>query len=116
MAKPTWKFELRAAASYDLVQVMRAFQIVIDRKQRSAARNFNTLQGVVDVLVDGTNVTARIGQDHALPLLRDLAFATVELASARCARTTVRFYDQRDAWALGLEAVEDEALLTVFQA
>lgn len=95
---------------------MRAFQIVIDRKQRSAARSFSTLQGVVDVLVDGTNVTARIGQDHALPLLRDLAFATVELASARCSRTTVRFYDQRDAWALGLEAIGEQAMLTVFQA
>jgi outer membrane protein assembly factor BamB len=95
---------------------MRAFQIVIDRKQRSAARTFSTLQGVVDVLVDGTNVTARIGQDHALPLLRDLAFAAVELATGRCSRTTVRFYDQRDAWALGLEAVGEQALLTVFQA
>ncbi len=105
----------RASLAYDLVH-MPAFQILIDRRQRTASRTFSTLQGVVDVLVDGTNVTARIGQDHALPLLRDLAFAAADLASGRCARTTVRFYDQRDAWALGLEACGEQALLTVFQA
>lgn len=96
---------------------MRAFQIVIDRRPpRTAPRDFAAIHGVVDVLVDGTNVTARIGQDHALPLLRDLAYATYDLASERQFRCTVRFYDQRDAWALGLERVADTVLLTVFQA
>ncbi|MFW5740961.1 MAG: PQQ-binding-like beta-propeller repeat protein [Myxococcota bacterium] len=96
---------------------MRAFQIVIDRRPvRAAARSYSSLRGVVDVLVDGTNVTARIGQDHAIPLLRDLAYAAADLATRRQARTTVRFYDQRDAWALGLERVGDDVLVTVFQA
>jgi outer membrane protein assembly factor BamB len=96
---------------------MRAFQIVIDRRPVPAApTTFSSLRGVVDVLVDGTNVTARIGQDHAIPLLRDLAYAAADLATRRHARTTVRFYDQRDAWALGLERVGEDVLVTVFQA
>ncbi len=74
------------------------------------------MRGVVDVLVDGTNVTARIGQDHAIPLLRDLAYSAADLATRRHTRSTVRFYDQRDAWALGLERVADHVLVTVFQA
>ena len=95
---------------------MRAFQIVIDRRPvRSVSKAFSSLRGVVDVLVDGTNVTARIGQDHALPLLRDLAYAAADLASGRHGRATVRFYDQRDAWALGLERVGDDVLISVFQ-
>jgi len=96
---------------------MRAFQIVIDRRPvQAATKAFSSLRGVVDVLVDGTNVTARIGQDHAIPLLRDLAYAAADLATRRHMRTTVRFYDQRDAWALGLERVGDDVLVTVFQA
>ncbi len=96
---------------------MRAFQIVIDRRPVQAApRSFSSLRGVVDVLVDGTNVTARIGQDHAIPLLRDLAYAAADLATHRHTRATVRFYDQRDAWALGLERVGDDVLVSVFQA
>lgn len=95
---------------------MRAFQIVIDRRPVQAApASFSSLRGVVDVLVDGTNVTARIGQDHAIPLLRDLAYAAADLATRRHTRVTVRFYDQRDAWALGLERVGDDVLVTVFQ-
>lgn len=95
---------------------MRAFQIVIDRRQqRTPSQSLSTLQGVMDVLVDGTNVTARIGQDHALPLLRDLSFAAIDLASRRTHRVTVRFYDQKDAWALGLEQVGKHILISVFQ-
>jgi hypothetical protein len=95
---------------------MRAFQIVIDRRPlRTASRATSPLHGVVDVLVDGTNVTARIGQDHALPLIRDLAHASYELASGRKHRVTVRFYDQRDAWAIGFERHGDQVLLSVFQ-
>lgn len=95
---------------------MRAFQIVIDRRPlRAVPPSVSALHGVVDVLVDGTNVTARIGQDHALPLLRDLAYAAADLACGRQRRATVRFYDQRDAWALGLERVDEQILITVFQ-
>ncbi len=95
---------------------MRAFQIVIDRRPlRAVPPAFAALHGVVDVLVDGTNVTARIGQDHALPLLRDLAYASADLACGRQKRSTLRFYDQRDAWALGLERVGEQVLITVFQ-
>jgi len=95
---------------------MRAFQIVIDRRPlRAVPPAYATLHGVVDVLVDGTNVTARIGQDHALPLLRDLAYAAADLSCGRHKRATLRFYDQRDAWALGLERVGEHVLITVFQ-
>lgn len=95
---------------------MRAFQIVIDRRPvRAAPPALSAFHGVVDVLVDGTNVTARIGQDQALPLLRDLAYAAADLACRRQTRATLRFYDQRDAWALGLERVGDQVLITVFQ-
>ena len=114
----TERVEKLASMRVDLTMTlhMRAFQIVIDRRPvRAAPRSFSSLRGVVDVLVDGTNVTARIGQDHAIPLLRDLAYAAADLAALRQTRTTVRFYDQRDAWALGLERVADDVMVTVFQ-
>ncbi len=105
-----------APVMFTMSTLMRAFQIVIERRPpRTVSRSIPSLEGVVDVLVDGTNVTARIGQDHALPLLRDLAWAASDLANGRQARATVRFYEQKDGWALGLERTGDQALLTVFQ-
>ncbi|MCU0691491.1 MAG: PQQ-like beta-propeller repeat protein [Polyangiaceae bacterium] len=110
------KFMGQQRAAYDDEQDMRAFQIVIDRRPvRTVPTPLSSLRGIVDVLVDGTNVTARIGQDHALPLLRDLAYAAAALADGRHARATVRFYDQRDAWAMGLERVGAQVLITVYQ-
>jgi len=95
---------------------MRAFQIVVDRRPAQAVPVANSsLRGVVDVIVDGTNITAKIGQDYAIPLLRDLAYAAADLATRRHTRATVRFYDQRDAWAIGLERVNDDVLVSVFQ-
>ena len=72
-------------------------------------------RGVLDVLVDGTNLTARVGAGHSLPFLRDLAYAAGDLASCRRARATVAFYLQDDAWELGLLRDGDHALLSVFR-
>ncbi|MCL2824044.1 MAG: hypothetical protein FWD57_08645, partial [Polyangiaceae bacterium] len=95
---------------------MRAFQIVADRQPNQAVPvAASSLRGVVDLLVDGTSLTARIGQDHAIPLLRDLAYAAADLATLRHTRTTVRYYDQQDAWAIGMERVDNDVLVSVFQ-
>lgn len=72
-------------------------------------------QGVLDILVDGLNLTARVGEGQTTPFLRDLALATVELATARKLRTSVRFYLRDEVWELGLIRDGQDVLLSVFR-
>jgi outer membrane protein assembly factor BamB len=58
----------------------------------------------VDILVGGVNVTARVEPDQAPCVLRDLAFAIVDLACGVRRRAVVRFYDT--PWELGLERLD----------
>jgi outer membrane protein assembly factor BamB len=72
-------------------------------------------RGVLDLLVDGTNLTARVGAGLTLPFLRDLAHAVADLAAGRRSRATVPFYLQDDAWELGVVRDGRDALLSVFR-
>lgn len=93
---------------------MVGFEIVLG----SAARNASPLakkKSVLDVIVDGMNVTSRVGEGDALPFLRDLALATAELAEGRRLRASVPFYLHHDAWELGMERDGDRVFLTVFR-
>lgn len=92
---------------------MSGFSIVLG--SRSDAPEPKGLLGVLDVLIDGTNVTARVGEGHVLPFLRDLAHATADLASQRRARVSVPFYLRDDAWELGLQRDGRDVLLSVYR-
>lgn len=72
--------------------------------------------GLFDVVVDGVNVTARIGEGQALALLAELAHIVADLVTGRRTRATLRLYTESEAWELGLEVDGHDALLTVYRA
>ena len=93
-----------------------AFNIVIDPSRAGTIVSEKLDEPrAVDVVIDGSRITATIASDNAISLLRDLAYAIADLASSRRPRATVQFYDARDAWSLGLERVGEEVLVSVFQ-
>ena len=69
---------------------------------------------VLDVFVDGANVTARVAESHASCVLRDLGLALTELSRAPRGKAIVRFYD--DAWELCIERLGAIAMLSVYRA
>ncbi len=71
------------------------------------------VQDVLDVFLDGANVTARVADAQACCVLRDLAHAVGELATADRGKRAVRFYD--DPWELVLERDGAHAWLSVFR-
>jgi outer membrane protein assembly factor BamB len=79
--------------------------------QRPPART----QGPVDLVVDGINLTARVGSGQALPFLRDLSLAVADLASGRRERGTVRYYQRDEVWEVGLERDGADVLVSVFR-
>jgi hypothetical protein len=70
---------------------------------------------VLDVLVDGVNVTARLGEGPALLLLAEIASAVAAISRGRRERATAPFYARGEAWEVGLEADGDSVLFTVYR-
>lgn len=95
---------------------MSALHVVVrPRPERAPNAALAPLYGLFDVVVDGVNVTARIGEGEALALLGELGRAVGELCSGRRDRTSLRLYAGEEAWELGLEADGPSALITVFR-
>ncbi|MBX3263109.1 MAG: PQQ-like beta-propeller repeat protein [Labilithrix sp.] len=69
---------------------------------------------VLDLFIQGANVTARVAERHASCVLRDLAAALTELIPSPRGKRIVRFYD--DAWELCVERVGSSATLSVYRA
>jgi outer membrane protein assembly factor BamB len=69
---------------------------------------------VLDVFLDGANVTARVADRQAVCVLRDLALALVDLGEKPRGKAIVRFYD--DAWELCVERFGAVAALSVYRA
>ncbi len=74
----------------------------------------NRVREVLDVFVDGANVTARVAESHASCVLRDLGLALTELSRAPRGKAIVRFYDE--AWELCIERLGAIAMLSVYRA
>ncbi|HZU81788.1 MAG TPA: PQQ-binding-like beta-propeller repeat protein [Polyangiaceae bacterium] len=68
---------------------------------------------LVDVFVDGANVTARVRETHGVFVLRDLALALVELARRPRGKAAVRFYDE--PWELCIERFGASACVSVYR-
>jgi outer membrane protein assembly factor BamB len=75
----------------------------------------NPLYGLFDVIIDGVNVSARIGESQALALLADLGMAIADLQSGVRSRVVLQLYSAAETWELGIEADGPEALLTVYR-
>lgn len=107
---------------------MRSFEIFVEPAPSSPAaprdaapssalrrtRSAESVEEVLDVFVNGANVTARVEERNAVCVLRDLALAVAELASAPHGKRIVRFYD--DAWELAIERLGAQAALSVYRA
>ena len=74
------------------------------------------LYGLFDVIVDGVNITARLGEGQALALLSDLGTAVSSLARGKRERETLQLYTDDEAWEIGLEADGADVLVSVFRA
>lgn len=71
--------------------------------------------GRFDVVVEGVNITARVGAAQAPSVLVELGHAVDALARRLRDRASVQLYSTQEAWELGLEADGEDALLTVFR-
>ncbi|HEX3776682.1 MAG TPA: PQQ-binding-like beta-propeller repeat protein [Polyangiaceae bacterium] len=69
-----------------------------------------------DVIVDGVNITARLGEGQALALLSDLALSVSSLARGKRERETLQLYTDDEAWEIGLEADGADVLVSVFRS
>jgi hypothetical protein len=69
---------------------------------------------LLDVFVDGANVTARVRETHGAFVLRDLALALVDLGRRTRAKAAVRFYDE--PWEVTIERFGATACLSVYRA
>src|SRR5262249_49834518 len=64
---------------------------------------------VLDLFVQGGNVTARVTEKHASCVLRDLAYALAGLSRVTRGKRIVHFYE--DAWELCVERLGNAAAL-----
>jgi hypothetical protein len=69
---------------------------------------------LLDVFVDGTNVTSGIRETHGAFVLRDLALTLLALARHPRGKGTVRFYDE--PWELCVERFGSTACLSLYLA
>ena len=89
---------------------------VVLRPSRTNQPHLAPLGGLLDLVVDGVNLTARAGETQGLTLLAELAQATTALRKGRLSRASAQLCTQGDTWELGLEVDADDALLSVFRS
>jgi hypothetical protein len=95
---------------------MSAIEVVVrNPKPPEGAAAPSPLKGVLDFVVDGVNVTARLGEGPALLLLTEMASGVALLSRGRRDRTTAPFYARGEAWEVGLEADGADVLLTIYR-
>jgi outer membrane protein assembly factor BamB len=69
---------------------------------------------LLDVLVDGANITAHLHETHAASVLRDLAAAVAALSHGNRGKTTIPFYDE--PWEMCIERFGATACLSIYRA
>lgn len=108
---------------------MRSFEIFIEPQPSSLAHDAPKARApahdaperqprkkaseVLDLFIHGANVTARVSERHASLVLRDLAWALVELVPVARGKRIVRFYE--DAWELCVERLGESATLSIYR-
>lgn len=83
------------------------------RGPASAAAEDRAAPQLLDMFIDGANVTARVRETHGALVLRDLAAALVQLGRQSRAKATVRFNDE--PWELCVERFNSTACLSVYR-
>src|SRR5688500_2325337 len=94
---------------------MPAIEVLV-RKQPPAPLPAEELpSGIRDFIVDGINVTARLGQGPAFALLAELCAGVVGLSRGKRDRFTAAFYSGDEAWEIGLETDASAVLISVYR-
>ncbi len=96
---------------------MPALQVIVrpqaqSRPSSGAAPALDSLHGLLDVVADGVNLTARVGAGQVVDFLIEVAHGFV-LALQR-GRACVPLHTDNELWELGLEADAHDLLLSVF--
>lgn len=95
---------------------MSALHVAVrHRSDASPQRALAGLTGLIDVVVDGVNLTARVGEGPAMDFLVDLSLGLTSMLSSSRPRTTVPLHTESDVWELGIEAAGESVLLSVFR-
>lgn len=89
---------------------------VVFRHAQSESGTSPALLGLLDIVVDGINITARAGQIQGLSLLAELAHALASLRKGRSSRATAHLCRDGEIWELGLEADGADLLLSVYRS
>jgi outer membrane protein assembly factor BamB len=95
---------------------MSAIEVVVrPRPETLPSSALEPLRGLLDVIVDGVNITARVGESESLTLLGDLGRATNELSRGQRDRAVLPLYADDEAWEIGLEADATDVLISVYR-
>ncbi|HYO95084.1 MAG TPA: PQQ-binding-like beta-propeller repeat protein [Polyangiaceae bacterium] len=96
---------------------MSAIEVVVrPRPETTPSTALAPLQGLFDVIVDGVNITARLGESQALSVLSDLGHAAAALSRGKRDRVTLPLYTEDEVWEIGLEADGSDLLLSVYRS
>jgi hypothetical protein len=95
---------------------MSAIEVLVRPEPETPASSpLEPLLGVLDFIVDGVNLTARLGQGAALGLLGELGSGVALLSRGKRDRVTAPFYSGEEAWEIGLEAEGESVLVSVYR-
>src|SRR5881394_1376711 len=93
---------------------MPAIEVLV-RNAPTPSPSDESRSGILDFIVDGINVTARLGQGPALALLAELSSGVVGISRGKRDRFTASFYSGDEAWEIGLETDATAVLLCVYR-
>jgi outer membrane protein assembly factor BamB len=94
---------------------MTALRLVLGKGASAAPASLPSSRGTVDLLVDGTNLTARLPEVDRANFLEDLARVIDDLCERRTHRAAVRCHAAEGSWELGLERDGRDVLVTLFR-
>ncbi len=89
-------------------------EIFLTQHRRSQSVNLTNIIDVVDILIEGANVSARAPRDSIFLLLRDLLSRVEELLSGKSSRVSIAFYES--SWELVLVLEGAQALVSFYRA
>jgi outer membrane protein assembly factor BamB len=94
---------------------MTALHVVVHpRPENAPSPALSKLHGALDILIDGVNVTARVGEGQALDFLMDLAFSVAQVVAGPRRRAQVPLHGGAEAWELGLQSDANQVLVSVY--
>jgi outer membrane protein assembly factor BamB len=94
---------------------MPAIEVLVRQKPALPLPADEASSGILDFIVDGINLTARLGQGPAFALLAELCAGVVGISRGKRDRFTASFYSGDEAWEIGLETDATAVLMSVYR-